>query len=166
MTTPQTERAAGRQPSNFEGLNTTVIAVDDLTVTRTLACQCGTKTGRVRAGEDSENVRLDTLTWICDGCGKAHVFFDSDRDGYDGRFGNGTSYDQATNLAEIACPECSAKSHLVECQLIYNIDAAELDDALGPDGSGQLSDYFDAIDVNAECASCQRTFNVGSWELA
>ena len=166
MITPQAKRAAERQPDNFEGLQTTVLETEDVSVTRSLACQCGSKTGRVLAGAEAPNGYSDPLTWTCDTCAKSHVFFDSDRDGYDGRLGNGTSYDQATTTAEIACPACAAKSHKVQCELIYNIEADELDELAESDGGGHLANLFDGLDVNAECAACQRTFHIGSWELA
>ncbi|MGZ2413088.1 hypothetical protein ACUXST_002530 [Sphingomonas sp. F9_3S_D5_B_2] len=94
------------------------------------------------------------------------MFFDSNRDGYDGRLGNGTSYQQAATLKEVECPDCAAKAHSVKCELIYNIDADELDDLAHSDGGGHLANLFDALDVNAECAACKRTFHVGNWELA
>ena len=166
MISPQAERAAERQPDNFEGLQTTVVATKDISVTRSLACQCGSKTGRLLAGSDAPNGHLDPLTWTCDSCAKSHVFFDSDRDGYDGRLGNGTSYDQATTMTAIECPECAGKSHNVQCELIYNIDADELDELAASDGGGHLANLFDGLDVNAECASCHRLFHIGSWELA
>lgn len=166
MTSPQAERAAERQPDNFEGMQTTVVATGDLSITRSLACQCGSNTARLLAGGEAVNGYLDPLTWTCDGCSTAHVFFDSDRDGYDGRLGNGTSYDQATTLAEIECPECAAISHQVRCELVYNIDADELDELAESDGGGHLANLFDGLDVIAECASCHRPFHIGSWELA
>ena len=165
MITPQARRAAERQPDNFGALQTTVLATDDVSVTRALACQCGSKVGRVLAGPETPNGHSDPLTWTCDTCAKSEVFFDSDRDGYDGRLGNGTSYDQATTTAEIECPNCAAKSHKVQCELIYNIDADELDELVESDGGGHLANLFDGLDVNAECASCQRAFHIGSWEL-
>ena len=166
MTPPQIERAAKRQPDNFDGFKTTVVATDAVSVTRSLACECGSKTGQVLAGGEAANGHLDPLTWACDSCAKSHVFFDSDRDGYDGRLGNGTSYEQATKVTEVVCPECAGKSHKVQCQLVYNIDADELDELLDSDGGGHLSNLFDALDVNAECGSCHRSFQIGSWELA
>jgi Zn finger protein HypA/HybF involved in hydrogenase expression len=131
-----------------------------------LACQCGANIGRLLAGGNAPSDYLDPLTWTCDNCGNSRVFFDSDRDGYDGRLGNGTSYEQATTVAEIECPKCAAKSHKVECGLTYNIDADELDELAESDGGGHLANLFDALYVSAECASCQRTFDVGNWELA
>lgn len=164
---PQTMRAAERPPANFEGLNTVVTAVDEFTVTRSLACLCGSGSGRVAAGEaSSEAGWLDPMTWACSACGTSRTFFDSSRDGYDGRFGLGTSHNQNNNLKEIGCPGCGAESLRVECHLAYNIDALELEEDLGPDKFDQLSDYFDALNVNAECASCHHKFNIGSWELA
>ena len=164
---PQTARAAERQPSNFEGLKTEVIAVDELAVTRAIACACGSRTGRVLAGEQSPELGwLDPLTWICSACERSCNFFDSARDGYDGRFGHGTTYYQATRQEVLSCPECGAQTLEVLCALTYNNDAAELDEALGPDKSEQLSDYFDWLDVNAKCGSCQCRFQIGSWELA
>src|SRR5687768_6817534 len=130
---PQTARAAERQPSNFEGLDAAVVAVDDLAVTRSIACRCGSRTGRVLAGEEwPEGGWADPLTWVCNACQTSSTFFDSARDGYDGRFGHGSTYDQATAEAEIACPECGATSLRVQCELIYNIDPSELDEDLGP----------------------------------
>jgi DNA-directed RNA polymerase subunit RPC12/RpoP len=166
MITLQAVRAAERQPDNFDGLQTTVVASEEVSVTRSLACQCGSETGRVLAGGEAANGHLDPLTWTCDRCSKAHVFFDSDRDGYDGRLGNGTAYDQATVLAEIECPECAAKSHKVQCELIYNIDADELDELAESGGGEHLANLFDGLSVNAECALCHRQFQIGSWELA
>ena len=166
MITPQAKRAAERQPDNFDGFQTTVVATEDVSVTRSLVCQCGSNTGRVLAGGEAPNGHLDPLTWTCDNCAESHVFFDSDRDGYDGRLGNGTSYEQATTLAEIECPECAGKSHKVQCELIYNIDAGELDELAESDGGGHLANLFDGLDVIAACALCQRRFHIGSWELA
>lgn len=93
-------------------------------------------------------------------------FFDSNRDGYDGCLGNGTSYDQANTMSEIECPECAGKYHRVQCELIYNIEANELDELAVSDGGGHLANLFDGLDVNAERASCHRPFHIGSWELA
>ena len=109
---------------------------------------------------------LDPLIWICDACGATHTFFDSARDGYDGRLGHGTSYYQATDPVEIHCPACNGRSLNVQCGLIYNIDASELDEDLEPGRVDHLTDLFDALDVNARCASCHTQFNVGAWELA
>jgi DNA-directed RNA polymerase subunit RPC12/RpoP len=166
MATPETWRATERQPANFGGLDAIVVATNDVSVTRSLRCQCGSKIGRVLAGDKAADGYLDPLTWICDGCRKSQVFFDSHRDGYDGRLGHGTSYDQATTVKEIECPECSAKLHKVQCQLIYNIDADELHGLAELYAGGHLADLFDALDVNAECTSCHRPFHVGNWELA
>jgi hypothetical protein len=166
MITPQAERAAERQPDNFDGLQATVVGTEEVSVIRSLTCQCGSETGRVLAGGDAQNGYLDPLKWTCDSCATAHLFFDSDRDGYDGRLGNGTSYCQATTVAEIECPECASKSHRVRCELIYNIDADELDELAESGEVGHLANLFDALDVNAECASCHRQFHIGSWELA
>lgn len=166
MIAPQVERAAERQPDNLDGLQAEVVGTGEVSVTRSLTCQCGSKTGRVLAGGDAQNGHLDPLTWICDRCEKSCIFFDSDRDGYDGRLGNGTSYGQATTVAEVECPECASRSHRVQCELIYNIDADDLDELAASDGGGHLANLFDALDVNAECASCRRRFHLGSWELA
>ena len=166
MTTPQAARAAERQPDNFDGLRATVVATEDVFVTWLLACQCGSTTGRVLAGGDAQSGYFDPLTWACDNCAKSHIFFDSDRDGYDGRLGHGTSYVQATTMAEIRCPECAATSHKVQCGLGYNSDVDELDELAESDGGGNMANLFDGIDVNAECACCRRAFHVGSWELA
>jgi hypothetical protein len=165
-TSPQTARAAERQPTNFDGLVTAVVAVDALAVTRSLACPCGSRTGRLLAGERFEDALwLDPLSFACDACGKTVNFFDSDRDGYDGRLGHGTTHYQATETAAIACPGCGALSLKVRCHLIHNVDASELDEMLG-DRSHLLSDYFDALVVEAECASCGGDIYVGDWELA
>jgi hypothetical protein len=166
MITQQAQRAAERQPDNFDGFQTTVMAIGDVSVTRLLVCQCGSKTGRVLAGGEAPNGHLDPLTWTCDRCAKSNVFFDSDRDGYDGRLGNGTSYEQATTLIEITCPACATKSHTVQCEMFYNIGAEELDELAESDGAGHLANLFDGLDVSAACASCQRSFHIGSWELA
>lgn len=164
---PQTARAAERQPTNFEGLETKVVAVDEFVVTRSIACRCGSRAGRVLAGEHlPECGWLDPLTWDCGICGRSHNFFDSSRDGYDGRLGHGTSSRQATELAYVSCPECGGQSLEVQCQLVHNIDASELDEMLGPGQSDQLSDYFDWLAVTAQCASCKRRFDIGDWELA
>jgi DNA-directed RNA polymerase subunit RPC12/RpoP len=164
--TPQTARAAERQPTNFDGLVTEVVAVDSLAVTRSLACPCGSRTGRLLAGERFEDALwLDPLSFACDACGKTVNFFDSDRDGYDGRLGHGTTQYQATETAAIACPGCGASSLKVQCDLVHNIDASELDEMLG-DKAHLLSDYFDWLRVDAECASCGHRFEVGDWELA
>ena len=166
-TSPQTARAAERQPSNFAGLRTEVIAVDDLAVTRAIACECGGRTGRVLAGELLPGWGwLDPLTWLCGACARAHDFFDSGRDGYDGRLGIPTQSQQATSRAEIGCPRCGAREFAIQCQLIYNIEAAELDEILGPDKAHLLSDYFDWLEVSATCAACHHRFSVGDWELA
>ena len=163
---PQAARGAERQPTNFDGLDTIVVEVDDIIVTRALACPCGSQTGRVRAGEQREDGgRLDPLTFVCDACDEAVKFFDSARDGYDGRFGNGTSYHQASTEAEVGCPACGGRSLGVRCRLHYNIDASERDEQLG-EQIHLLSDYFDALTVNAVCASCRRKFGIGDWELA
>jgi len=50
--------------------------------------------------------------------------------------------------------------------MVYNIDASELDGILGPDKSCLLSDYFDWLEAQAECASCHHRFKIGDWELA
>ena len=164
-TSPQTARAAERQPTNFDGLATEVVAVDELAVTRALACSCGGRTGRLIAGEPFEGMWLDPLAFACESCGREVIFFDSDRDGYDGRLGHGTTHLQATSLAAIACPGCGGSSLKVRCELIHNIEASELDDMLG-DRAHLLSDYFDALVVTAECASCGGDIHVGDWELA
>jgi hypothetical protein len=144
-----------------------VIAVDELAVTRSIACRCGGRTGRVLAGEQLPGWGwYDPLTWVCGTCETPHNFFDSDRDGYDGRLGHGSSNQQATEVAAIGCPECGAQLLKVKCDLIHNIEASELDEILGPDKSDQLSDYFDWIDVKAECAACRCKFQIGDWELA
>ena len=164
---PQTARAAERQPTNFDGLKTEVVDVDDLVVTRSIACQCGNPTGRVIAGEPLPDWGwLDPLTWVCDGCEKSHNFFDSARDGYDGRLGHGTTHRQAENQVEIDCPECGGQSLQVQCPLAYNVAASELDDILGPNKSHRLTDYFDWLEAKAECVSCRRRFTIGDWELA
>ena len=164
---PQTKRAAEQQPANFQGLRTSVLSVDDISVTRLIVCRCGSSTGRLLAGQGSPDFpHLDPLTWVCSACGESHNFFDSERDGHDGRFGHGSSYDQAAKQAEVGCPDCDVREMKVQCSLIYNIEASELDEALGPESADQLPDYFDGLEVTAACASCRREFNIGSWELA
>ena len=164
-TSPQTARAAERPPTNFDGLETTVVAVDELAVVRVLACTCGGRTGRLLAGERDGEGWLDPLGFACDSCGRTVNFFDSARDGYDGRFGHGTTHVQATQTAAIACPGCGGASLKVRCELIHNIDASEFDELLGK-FAHLLSDYFDALVVEAECASCGGEIYVGDWELA
>jgi hypothetical protein len=164
---PATALAAERQPANFEGLDASVVAVDDLAVTRAIACPCGSQTGFVLAGgEAPEGGWLDPLTWICSSCGTSRLFFDSARDGYDGRFGHGTTYMQGSEQAGIACPECGGETLRVRCDLIYNIDPSELAEDLAPGNAGHFTDYFDWLNVTAECASCHQAFAVGDWELA
>ena len=163
----RTALAAQQQPANFEGLDTSVVAVDDLAVTRAIACRCGSQTGLVlTGGEAPEGGWRDPLSWVCSSCGISRQFFDSARDGYDGRFGHGTTYDQGFEQAEIACPECGAETMRVRCDLIYNIDPAELTEELESGNAGHFADYFDWLNVKAECASCNKEFQIGDWELA
>ena len=164
-TSPQTARAAERQPTNFDGLDTVVVAVDDLGVTRAIACTCGSPTGRVLAGRQDNWGWPDPLNFACDACGTRTKFFDSARDGYDGRCGHGTTHQQGFDEVAVACPNCGTVSLRVQCVLTHNIDASELDDMLG-ERSHLLSDYFDWLDVDATCTACRQRFNVGSWELA
>lgn len=163
----QTARAVELQPANFEGLATRVTAVDDVTVTRALACQCGGRSGRLTAGSGSPDMPwLDPLIWTCGACGACRDFFDSSRDGYDGRFGHGSAYEQGGERRRIACPSCRSDGLAVSCVLFYNVDASELEEDLGPERSKHLSDYFDALGVNARCESCKTEFEIGNWELA
>jgi DNA-directed RNA polymerase subunit RPC12/RpoP len=162
---PQATYAAERQPTNFEGLKSEVVQIDDIFVTRSLICGCGSDTGRLFGGKFSEGMWGDPLTWVCTGCRTAHNFFDSARDGYDGRFGHGSCYEQAQETAEICCPSCGGKILRVRCGLAYNNDPSDFEEDLG-ENLHLISDYFDGLDVNAECTYCQRGFNVGTWELA
>ena len=162
---PQAAYAAKRQPTNFQGLKSVVVGVDDIFVTRSLLCECGSDTGRLIAGEFSEGMWADPLTWVCSVCDTAHNFFDSSRDGYDGRHGHGSSYDQPEVQTEISCSGCGGKPMRVRCELIYNIDLSEFEEDLG-ENLHLISDYFDALGVNAECAGCRQKLDVGNWELA
>lgn len=158
------ERAAAALPANLDGLRELSIKVESVFIYRALACSCGGD-GTVLAtpsGND-ELPFLDPISFSCTACGKSTVFFDSQRDGYDGRLNGGACYEQGTAPQIIPCESCSGSAMALECGLAYNTDFEEEGDIELLD---QAPDLFDSIDVNVRCKNCGSVQHVGAWELA
>ncbi|MBC7985611.1 MAG: hypothetical protein H7X93_02930 [Sphingomonadaceae bacterium] len=107
----------------------------------------------------------DPVGLTCKGCGKEIVFFDSGRDGYDGRLGHGTTYFQSEERSSVACANGHSEPFSITAQTIYNIDLDEIEDIVREHG-GNPSDYFDAFGISALCQICGEDICVGDWECA
>lgn len=158
------ERAKSVLPSNFKGLRAHRVDVEGVFVTRILGCNCGSESGSVKAtATEGELPYLDPVWFDCSGCDGSIMFFDSSRDGYNGRLNGGASYGQGDQPEATLCPACGSQEALLACGVAYNIDF-EKEDQL--DLLREAQDYFDAIDVNASCAQCSEVRHIGAWELA
>jgi hypothetical protein len=165
--TPAASRALERQPTNFDGLVTNSIETDGLIVTRHLSCACGSDEGRIIAGKGTEEVEwLDPLHFICSKCGAKVSFFDSQRDGYDGLLNGGACSMQSENEIDVECPGCKSSVLGLAAALFYNIEPDDLDECIEEDQKSVVSDFYDALSIEACCKKCGIRFSVGDWELA
>jgi hypothetical protein len=132
-----------------------------------MICACGGEECILEARQGWEDFPFaDPLSFTCLECGEERNFFDSHRDGYDNVMGNGATSQQGEKVTTVACPTCNAHQLTVNSDLLYNIDADEIDEELaGATGVGP-SDCFDAFNCYAHCADCDEEFYVGGWELA
>jgi hypothetical protein len=156
-----------QQPSCFAGFVTSAELVDRVTVRRLMVCSCGEAVGRLDARQGWDGVPwADPLAFTCRGCSITREFFNSHRDGYDNVMQNGATSIQGEQILTVNCSNCASPDLLVTSDLLYNIDAQEIDEEL-EDFSGHFpSDCFDAFNVVAKCARCDASFDVGGWELA
>lgn len=163
----QIVRASDAQPKSFEGFATVAELVDRVTVRRRMICQCGNEKGVLEARQGWDNFPYaDPLSFTCLQCGDQRTFFDSHRDGYDNVMGNGPTSHQGEKVTTVACPTCSEYRLTVISDLLYNIDADEIDEELEGRDDVSPSDCFDAFNAFAHCAECDEEFYVGGWELA
>jgi hypothetical protein len=163
----QTERAAQKQPNCFSGFATVGELIDRVTVRREMVCQCGGNVGILQVRQGWDGIPwADPLTFICLKCSSEKEFFNSHRDGYDNVMGNGATSTQGEKIATVACPSCNHHELIIFSDLLYNIEAKEIDEELsGLDGFGP-EDCFDAFNSRAKCKACNEQFYVGGWELA
>lgn len=163
----QTVRAGAQQPKCFSGFRTTVELVDRVTVRRKMVCECGGGLGVLEARQGWDDFPwADPLSYVCLDCEAERTFFNSHRDGYDNVMGNGATSMQGEKATTVACPTCNEFKLAVTSDLLYNIDADEIDEELDGSGAFGPSDCFDAINVYANCSKCKERFYVGGWELA
>ena len=134
-------------------------------MSRTLGCACESPHGTIQASPtgDDQLSFLDPVTFTCAACGRSVVFFDSQRDGYDGRLNDGAAYEQGEASEPSTCQKCGNTSATLLCGLGYNIDFEEEGEL---DLLPEAQNYFDAIDINGRCGSCGETRHIGSWETA
>ena len=160
-------RASERQPSNLAGLLTTLVEVKGETVAWQVACACGSRIGKILAGAGGDDFPwLDPLDFKCIVCSSVVNFFDSERDGYNGRRCGGSSYDQDTTRRLVYCSNCRSPDFNLTVKLAYGIDFDDPDESLGEDEIPLASDFFDGLSVDAQCSKCQSIVKVGPWELA
>jgi Zn finger protein HypA/HybF involved in hydrogenase expression len=163
----QTVRAATQQPCCFEGFHTSAELLDRVTVRRQMICECGGSQGILEARQGWDTFPYaDPLSYTCLSCEAERTFFDSHRDGYDNVMGNGATSTQGEKITTVGCPTCKGFQFAVTSELLYNIEASEIDEELGESSKFGPSDCFDAINVYASCPSCKERFYVGGWELA
>ncbi len=163
----QTVRAGTSQPACFEGFRTSVELIDRVTVRRTMICECGGSQGILEAQQGWDNFPYsDPLSYTCLSCDSVRTFFDSHRDGYDNVMGNGATSTQGEKIKTVGCPTCNGYQFTVTSELLYNIEAEEIDEELDQSCDFGPSDCFDAINVYADCPNCKEHFCVGGWELA
>jgi hypothetical protein len=158
--------ARDRLPANFAGLRAILTTVEGIGVTHEFGCRCGGTTGIVRATPvDGESDYLDPVSFECATCGHLAAFFDSSRDGYEGLLNGGACYEQGADPQIVACSLCGNAATALTCELLYNTDFADEDE-------GQLEllanaqNYFDCINIQVRCPSCNVARPVGQWELA
>jgi hypothetical protein len=164
---PQTVRAGLQQPQCFAGFKTQGELVDRVTVRRAMVCQCGGTTGILEAMQGWDGFPYaDPLSLTCLSCETPREFFNSHRDGYDNVMGNGATSHQGHKITTFGCEDCGGWSVNVTSDLLYNIDADEIDEELGDRMDATPSDCFDAINVHAKCIDCGESSTVGGWELA
>ena len=158
------ERARSALPTNFTGLRAVATKVEGNAVIHELGCICGGELGRVTATPvGGELPNLDPVSFECAKCGNVVTFFDSSRDGYDGRLNDGACYEQGDRPAVVHCQGCGASSGKLACGLVYNIDFQEEGEL---ESLAEVQDYFDFIEIALRCPSCGVTTYVGQWELA
>jgi rubredoxin len=156
--------ARDRLPANFAGLRAVATKVEGNAVIHELACECGGEEGQVKATPDGGDLAyLDPVSFECAKCGNSVTFFDSSRDGYDGRLNDGACYHQGQQPNIVRCQDCGGSSGKLACGLVYNIDF-EAEGEL--ESLAEVQDYFDFIEIARRCPSCGVTTYVGQWELA
>lgn len=157
--------ARDKLPESFEGLRTISVKVDTVDVMRTLGCICRSNHGEIRATptRDAQLPFLDPVIFVCTSCRTSVTFFDSSRDGYDGRLNGGASYDQGSNPEASVCLNCGHIPTTLSCDLAYNIDFEEEEQS---ERLSEAQNYFDAISISATCATCSHRRHIGDWETA
>ncbi len=163
------EKAKARQPSNFVGLKTVQMKVDDVFLERNFICNCGTEALSILAGKfEEEDIWLDPVSYICSYCNQKNKIFDSQTDGYDGLLCGGSASMQNNDQEIIKCPKCQEEKFKLKADIAYNInfDEPEEFEELDDEFKSRLSDLYDALSLSATCVACDNIFTIGDWELA
>ncbi len=162
-------KAKDRQPTNFDGLQTTAMVVEGVILHRTFQCACGNDHLNILAGKwPDQKTWLDPVQFTCQGCGASKEIFNSQTDGYDGKLCGGAACLQNPDYELVECPECNGRDLRLKASIFYNIDyddpreLAELDD----DFKAVLGDLYDALGLSGVCKECENEFPIGDWELA
>lgn len=161
--------AMGRQPANFDGLQTSEMKVEGVILHRTFKCSCGNEHLYVFAGPWSEGVAwLDPIKVECSACLAEREIFNSQTDGYDGKLCGGASCMQNANSEIVKCPNCDGRELQLKASIFYNIDfyhPQELAE-LNEEQKTKLSDLYDALGLSGTCKACGNEVQIGDWELA
>jgi hypothetical protein len=132
-----------------------------------MVCECGGSEGILEATQGWDGFPYaDPLSLTCLSCDTAREFFNSHRDGYDNVMNNGATSHQGEKATTFGCGDCGGWTFSVTSDLLYNIDADEIDEELDSRTDSSPSDCFDAIKVHAKCVECGASSTVGWWELA
>jgi hypothetical protein len=163
-------------PSNFAGFVALETRVEGDTALHSMACKCG-QTALVLSAGSTDNhpefknrgvVWLDPLWLECSHCAARVNFFDSRRDGYDGRLNGGCASGQSADLRIVTCSGCSRHDGEIEVRVSYQNDIEEMDEIFQEDAilSPIYADYFDWMSVFRKCPDCNDRALIGDWECA
>ncbi len=162
-------RAMNRQPSNFDGLQTTSMCVEGIALHRAFQCACGNDRLKLFAGKwPEQDTWLDPIRFECSACGVSKEIFNSQTDGYDGKLCGGACCLQNADQESVRCPLCGGHELKLKASICYNVDYDDPQELAGLDDEHKaaLSDLYDAMELSCVCVVCENDFPIGDWELA
>jgi hypothetical protein len=124
-----------------------------------VACKCGSAVGRV-LGMWEPPVLRDPIALECRACGVVSLVFDQAIHGFNGAVEPYQGERQVPRDPLTCSTTCASQFHTLGAVVTYQLDEAELDQALG------LENQFDVIAFAVECAECGRTSDFASFECA
>jgi len=112
-------------------------------------------------GRREDTVFVGPLSLECLKCGAVSEFFDTRRHGYDGEQGVNTHIVGEGRPDRFACPRCG-ESPVIACA---NFSYQGVEDFRG-EMRKRTQDFFNTLDVVAQCMKCNALIEVTSFECA